>query len=323
MVVLHGGVLVDDAVHRGHVDVVFDDGGLVQELDHVVLELAAQEVLDRQAVALLAAIDNVVRQHALQRRAEDVLGAHALQLPVAGQAGHVFDEDVIEQGHADFQRTGHAHLVHLHQDAVGHLVAHIQIDLPVDLVGGVAGIEIAAQHAEGVEIDRVFEAIVEEGGVLFGIGEVLPADMVPLGGQVGALDEALEHVDGALLLGLVGQQADHGADDSLAQKSGDGRVVAVELAGLETVVAGKALVATLATEADGDMLACLLAEQVERHGREVGHRFIQMPEGLFDVVGVEVVDHQHLVIRVEIVGDLLGVLELAEALVLVADGEGA
>jgi hypothetical protein len=130
-------MLVDQPVHEGHIEVLADQRRFVQERHHEVLELRAQEVLHRQAVALLAAPDDLLGQNALEGLAEDVLGGHAAQLLVAGDRADVLHQPVVEQRHADFQRGGHAHLVGLHQHAVGHHEPRVQIRLPVHRVRAV------------------------------------------------------------------------------------------------------------------------------------------------------------------------------------------
>jgi hypothetical protein len=67
---------------------------------------------------------------------------------------------------------------------------------------------------------------------------------------------------------------------------------------------------------------CLRASpQIQRERGEVGHRFVEVIERRLDVVLGDALDHQHVVDGAEMLRDDLRIIQFAEALVRIADGE--
>ena len=136
------------------------------------------------------------------------------------------------------------------------------------------------------------------------------------------LNETLEHIDRPLFLGLIRQHAGHFPDHLPTDRCRNQAEIPVHTAGLEPVVAGKALIRPLPGQTDRDLLPGLLAEQVQRHCGQIGHGLIKMPESFFHVVGIKSIKHQHLVIGPAVAGNNIGIVKFTVAFILIADGKG-
>src|SRR5206468_3099697 len=73
----------------------------------VVAQLVAQPVLDRQAVALLLAVEDLARKVLEHRLLEDRLGLERAHPPLGREPGRELDELVIEKRDADLERARH------------------------------------------------------------------------------------------------------------------------------------------------------------------------------------------------------------------------
>ena len=155
----HAAMLFNESVYIPHIQALADDCRIVEQPLHISFQFPPEQVLDREAVSLLAPVYHFVWKEIDQSGAEDVLGLHSLQFPVSRQRGDKFHEDMIKQRYSDLQRTGHAHPVHFHEDTVGHHKAHIQIDLPVDLIYRIAFPCITTYLAERIPDQQIIQSL--------------------------------------------------------------------------------------------------------------------------------------------------------------------
>ena len=110
----------------------------------------------------LLAREDLVRQQAPNRFAEDPLGREAAQLEAIGQARGELDEHVIEEGHAAFDRGRHAHLILFHQQ-LDEVRLHVRVEqapehaaraVHLAEVAERRGVRIGAAQAAGVISSR-------------------------------------------------------------------------------------------------------------------------------------------------------------------------
>jgi hypothetical protein len=140
----------------------------VQHFVHVRPKVRPQPVLDRQAIALLAAVQHEIRQNALHRLSIDGLRPEAGEPASARNTGCELDERVVEEGHADLERVRHRHLIHLHQDRVGHREPQIDITLLREPVGAGHAGAVAPHGLERVLVNARKKLGPEEHAILGG-----------------------------------------------------------------------------------------------------------------------------------------------------------
>ncbi len=91
-----------------------------------------------------------------------MLGGQFVEFPVTGQARQILDQHMVQERYPNLQGRGHGHAVHLHEYAVGHHKAHIQINFPVYLIHGIAAGRIPAQLPKGVALHCCAKGILKE-----------------------------------------------------------------------------------------------------------------------------------------------------------------
>src|ERR1019366_6093456 len=212
-----------------------------------------------------------------------VLLLAAAQLPCGGEAGGPFDEFMIEDGDADFERIQHAHAVNFAESVVDHI--RFSID---------------------VETRQVAFKTRDEGKLI---------DVTLLPGKRNVVGEsASAHGARYVRKNLVAKDAANPAGNVLEDALAGVNAVAG--------VSGKHLVAAIAGKGDGDMLAGHLRNVISGQHGGIAERFFErtgeMLDGL-DYVGFE--DHLMMIGR-EFLGDDAGVVRLVEIVVLETDGEG-
>ncbi len=71
------------------------------------------------------------------------------------------------------------------------------------------------------------------------------------------------------------------------------------------------------------MLFSLPADQIKGQGREIGHRFIQMPDRLFQIMEGYFRDHQYRMFGVKLPGHQFGKRQFTERGIRITDGKGS
>src|SRR5437899_3477053 len=83
---------------------------LQQDRHNQVLQFVPHPVHERQRKTLLRSVERLTRHaYSLGKLAENVFLLSSTELPLGGQPGHPFHEQVIENGHAHLKRSRHAH----------------------------------------------------------------------------------------------------------------------------------------------------------------------------------------------------------------------
>ena len=178
-----------------------------------------------------------------------------------------------------------------------------------------------ADRREAVPVHRPEHGLPEEASVELIRPEVLPAHVKRAGVEAGALDEPPQDDDRPLLLLLIGQPGDQGLDDAAPEGARQHPVEAVRLRRDEPVVADEDLVPALPGHADGDVAARLPAQEEQRHRRQIGHRLVEVPDGLLDHVGRDGGHPDLAVLGPVVARGLARVLPLAERGIVVAERE--
>ncbi len=170
---------------------------------------------------------------------------------------------MIEKRRANLQAVRHRHFVDLHQDAIGQHCVELYVLLTQGaLVRGV--IRPALHRRERVAIHAFEHFRPEYPGSDTWRHEVLPTDVLAVGRQDGALQEALEDVAGPFLDVVVAQSGNQCPVEGLTQRKRNPREDSRRLARTESVIAHQQLIAPVAAEADLYVPTRFLADQHER-----------------------------------------------------------
>jgi hypothetical protein len=262
----------------------------------LVLQGAPEPLGQGDGEAHLAAVHDVVGQMGFQGLLEHVLALGALELVVHRQAGDPFHELVVQEGHPHLQGVGHAGPVHLGEDVAHHVGFHVQVLHLGDRVAVPhrgAGV-VAAQHLHR----PVAVQALPEGGAEDLVAQVVAHDRdaveialhrVPGHGLEGGL--GAQHLGRPVRLGVgAAQEAEQGLAHPVGQQVAHAFLVAVPAV---AAVAGEVLVAAVAGQGHGHVLAGQLADPVGGHGGGIGVGLV-VQAGQFvhqaDVVGFHQVD---------------------------------
>ncbi len=308
-------MVVEHAGHRGGVEPALAGERLGGEgFAGEALQRPAQPCRDRDREALLGPLQHLARQQRRQGLAQQPLLRPAPHLQRRCQAERARRDLVVEEGHAQLQRVGHARAVGLDQQVVDQIDAEVDVlEAGQRLRPGGLGVALA------VEVDRVPArvAAAEQRRLSLAREDLLPGVVALQRRQAGAAGEALGFVVEADLGVGAGQQL-----GQRRRERGEPADAGGEQVGDVGVVAAEQLVAALAGEGDLDLARRQLGDQVGRQRRGVAEGLVEGLDQLreeLDRVGAQ---DDLVMLGAVALGDQPRPLELVEARLLEADREG-
>ena len=207
------------------------------------------------------------------------------ELPADRHGQGQLDDPVVEERAAAFQAVGHAGEVDLDQEVAGQIGQEVDDRGPGHRVAPGGGVEGPGQDGGGVGLggwraaararwSRKSSRIEGSPGGL--VEHRDPAEVAGLG----RLADPFEHPADLAEPGLGPDRGGQGAGDRPAEEPPGGAGQPVEPGGQGdgpvAVVAGEELVAGVAGQGDGDVLAGLAGDVPGRQGRAVGERLVEL-----------------------------------------------
>ena len=324
MVGLAADVLVDQSMHRRAVEyTVLDEARLGEQVTDKGRQVGAHPQRQREAEALLFAVDQFARQVTPRHDLENVLQVATLQLHVAGDRGGELHHLVVHERWPALDRVRHRHAIDNGQQMIRHARVEVGIEHAVDDVVYAVGVEPAEDLADGIVVGDPRPGGLGEQLFLQRRREAQEAHRlgVALAGVVeGHLVDPIELRREALVAKRLGHQSEEPAHHLTPQPLWQQAVhVHHALAG-EAIVAGEVLVAAVAREHHLDLLGGHLGNKIDADAERI-RGLVEVPDHRRHQVNQVGLDDALVALEAVLLVHHAGIRQLVERLLFDADRE--